>query len=323
MSIFKQSQSASTVPNFISSGATALGLGEMAGVAGNVAGGISKGIENLTGSDQADQNTVQDTEKSFNDLANQFKIIFSRYNVPIDTDTVKFVDPKQLQNYFGSNMPFNPYDGMEKITQALTQLLSASSSSPEFANSPNIIKQILDFSFNLYLRSKFDSSAVVSKLNEFSSALTSGDAYSRDIIFKELQGDYVGAMVDKMLLSLDKVGDPESMKDLSQLSDLAFQMLGKQSSDILAIQELKIDKNKTAFEKLKASEDLFRLMVPYTEASNELLRGFYSTLDNFYGSSAAKKIMDSPLGSWMVLSAAFKKLFSGLVSGSQEAFKNK
>ena len=318
MSLFKKSQNPliALVTELLAAAGIERG-GEA--IAGHVVGKLNE-LKQNAGADQGSQDLVVNSEVNFNDLSNQIHSMLAAAGIPENQMPGIFTDPQQLFEYFRSNYSVNAKQDLNDILSSLSQLLQ---SIPEsfFKSDPKLIQEIFDFTFKFYKRSNYSKQAITGKLQEYSQQFGSGDPFQQLIAVQQIEGNFLGAAMMSFLNGIGK--DNPQLEDVIKISGVAQKMLGAQSPELLDAQALNDAKNKSTFDYLKESKDLFRLMTPIAEEKERFKQDMYSHLSSIFGSPAAKEIVNGPLGSFLILSYGFKEGVSGLTGGASSALKGR
>jgi len=313
MRIFKKAG----VEQLLGTALEAVGAGE---IASQVVPKVGDVVSKATGTDQGTQDLVKNNMDAFNSLANQLHVMLSAAGIPESQMPQEFIDPEQLFNYFNGNYSVDAKNDLNDILSALTQFFQVL---PEtfFNSDQNLIKEILDFTFKYYKRNNYNKQAVITKLDEYKDQMASGDPFQQLICIQQIQGNFLGASIMSILNLIGK--DNPDVKDFYKISNAAQKMLGSQSPELLNSQALTDAKNRTTFDQLKESKDLYKIMTPIAMQKENFKQEIYNTLDSALGTQAAKDIVNGPLGTFLILSYGFKEGVSGLLGGATSAMRGK
>jgi hypothetical protein len=317
MSIFKQ---ANPLISLVGELLAAAGIEHGAeAIAGSVVGKLES-LKGSAGADQGSKDLVVQNEVLFNQLVNQIKASLSSIGVQPNQIPSFFSDPEKLFDFFRENYSVNAKDDLNEILAGLIPMIQSIPGNYLKAD-PNLIQKVLDFVFKFYKRTNYNKQEAVEKLKEFTQQMASGDPFVQMVCIQQLNGNFAGA---SFMAFLNKIGkDNINLQDVQKITQTANQMLGAQSPELLDAQSLMDAKNRTTFDFLKESKDLFKLTTPIAKEKEHMVQSFYGSLDSFFGTQTAKEIMNSPIGTFLMLSAGYTQGKAGLTSGATSALRGK
>jgi hypothetical protein len=254
---------------------------------------LKKGIESVISSTQS---AVQSGERSpdiekerfqtYNELSNLLRTMGA-------TDP-KYTNPKQLQHFFegpsgGNMLAYNAPEGALKIAKALSSFIA--SGFLVKASYPDFINKSMDWVFNYYQRSGFDINGTLQQLQKLQNEAT--NPLMVNYVIDVINNNYFGAIMFKLMMSIGEKDLSAVTKEYGETLQTAVKVLGKQSPDVLNIQDAINETAKATFDQLALSEKVYKINLDYARERAKHKKELIQQMGPWI-----EMVLDSPQAHW-------------------------
>lgn len=260
---------------------------KLIGDIGDAGSNIKNKVDVLTDK-QPEEDQLQQSMASFNDLANKISSILSEYNQTDPTGT--FTDPEKLREYIGDNYSVNFLKDASGIIAALVQFFQQADTAGLFKLDPNFIYDTFNFTFDFYKRNNYNASTTIGKLQELGQQAILNDDYVVSVIKK----DFAHATVAMILSNLGSPSQDLENK-VNSLGILANKMLKDQSVELVNFNKLKDAENRTTFTKLLNAKAKFEAFAPVREFKQSAIQDLNIFGQQYFGSQLGKALANNPV----------------------------
>lgn len=274
-------------------GAETGGLGFVAceGLKNELGKVISQGqgaAESAVESGKRSPDIMKERFQAYQDLSNLLSTMGS-------TDP-KYTNPKQLQYFFegfsGGNMvAYNGPEGALKIAKALSSFIA--SGFMVKASYPDFINKSIDWVFNYYKRSGFDINGTLQQLQKLQNEAT--NPLMVNYVIDVINNNYFGAIMFKLMMSIGEKDLSAVTKEYGETIQTAVKVLGKQSPDVLNIQDAINETAKATFDQLALSEKVYNFHLDFAREQAKRKRELIEQAGPWI-----ERVVDSPFAHWLI-----------------------
>lgn len=259
---------------------------------------LKKGIQSaISGTQSAVQSAVQSGERSPDIMKERFQVYQDLSNLlrTMGATDPKYTNPKQLQYFFegfsgGNMLAYNGPEGALKIAKALSSFIA--SGFMVKASYPDFINKSIDWVFNYYKRSGFDINGTLQQLQKLQNEAT--NPLMVNYVIDVINNNYFGAIMFKLMMSIGEKDLSAVTKEYGETLQTAVKVLGKQSPDVLNIQDAINETAKATFDQLALSEKVYKYHLDFAREQANRKRELIEQAGPWI-----ERVVDSPFAHWL------------------------